>query len=135
MKSIYLSNLVDPEKPVEYHGYSIIASSETGIAFSFEDRDYLCLYKKNKNKEYIIYIYEGEFDEYTNEFFIESTLYRSFPMMYYDPHGIHRAHADLVAGIFNLDIKNINLLSRILLGYFPAYGIVNSPDLENVTIN
>ena len=135
MKSIYLSNLVDPEKPVEYHGYSIIASSETGIAFSFEDRDYLCLYKKNKNKEYIIYIYEGEFDEYTNEFFIESTLYRSFPMMYYDPDEIHRVHADLVAGIFNLDIKNIDLLSTILLGYFPAYDIVNSPDLENVTIN
>ena len=135
MKSIYLSNLVDPEKPVEYRGYSIIASSETGIAFSFEDRDYLCLYKKNKNKEYIIYIYEGEFDEYTNEFSIESTLYRSFPMMYYDPHEIHRVHADLVAGIFNLDIKNIDLLSTILLGYFPAYDIVNSPDLENVTIN
>lgn len=135
MKSIYLSNLVDPEKPVEYRGYSIIASSETGIAFSFEDRDYLCLYKKNKNKEYIIYIYEGEFDEYTNEFSIESTLYRSFPMMYYDPHEIHRIHADLVAGIFNLDIKNIDLLSTILLGYFPSYDIVNSPDLENVTIN
>lgn len=134
MKSIFLTSLVDPDQPIEQNGYELLATSDHAVVFSYHDQDYLCMYKQRKN-EYTIYIYAGEFDENFIAFSPEKTLYKSFPMFYNSEEEMRQVHANLVASLFYFDIEDIYVLSKVLLGYFPSNNIVNTINLDNVTIN
>lgn len=85
--------------------------------------------------EYTIHIYIGEFDEDTLTFYPEQQLYKSFPMMYNSKEDIKTIQANLVANLFLFDIRDIYTISRFLLGYFPAHGIVNTINLDGEMIN
>ena len=137
MKDVHLTHLVDPEQSESYNGYTILASSNTATVFKDEEEniDYLCMYKKNRQGMFVIYLYSGEFDEMTMSFSIDATVYKSFPMAYADPNGIKKLQADLIANLFNLEISNISFLSRVLLGYFPTKNIVNTINLDSISVH
>lgn len=134
MKTIYLTSLVDPDRPVEQNGYELLATSERAVVFSYKDNYYCSVYTARKNV-YTIYIYIGDFDDCALAFYPEQTLYKSFQMMYNSEEEMKQVHADVIIGLFYFDIRDIYTISKFLLGYFPSYNIVNTINLDNVTIN
>lgn len=132
MQKIYkLKNVLLEADQIVYNDYTILATSERAIAFSFFDESYLFIAKKDHNKFYTFYIYKGEFNSVSGEFSIEEIIYKSFKVAFKDYNVFYRNFSDTIASIFSLDVRDIGFLSTILIGRYPSTHIVSIPNLDN----